>query len=261
MPITRWIVEQGGSQHGQSDYRARRHRLQARRTRSCRGLPGPPSRGRAKRWCGFWPAVSAIPTSPLRTAYSGPTISRSCSGMRGGIVEAVGEGVTKLQEGDYVILAWRAPCGACRFCLVGKPHLCAASLNAEKRCARWTASCSTRSSGIGTFCTHTLVHASQASRSTTALPPAQMSSDRLRRDDRRRRGALHSRRQAGTVASRSSAAAASAISVIAGRASWPARRRSSRSMSTRASWSGRRSSARPTRSTRARATRSRRSRR
>ncbi|MFQ5934486.1 MAG: alcohol dehydrogenase catalytic domain-containing protein, partial [Dehalococcoidia bacterium] len=33
-----------------------------------------------------------------------------------GIVEAVGEGVNSPQEGDYVVLAWRAPCGQCRFC-------------------------------------------------------------------------------------------------------------------------------------------------
>ena len=49
-----------------------------------------------------------------------------------GVVEKVGEGVTRPAVGDHVILAWRAPCGACRFCLVGQPHLCAASLNAEK---------------------------------------------------------------------------------------------------------------------------------
>src|SRR5688572_29941620 len=35
-----------------------------------------------------------------------------------GVVERVGEGVTHVAPGDHVILAWRAPCGACRFCLV-----------------------------------------------------------------------------------------------------------------------------------------------
>src|SRR6187455_107851 len=49
-----------------------------------------------------------------------------------GIVERVGEGVTNVKEGDFVIMAWRAPCGECRFCQVGKPQLCAASLNAHQ---------------------------------------------------------------------------------------------------------------------------------
>ena len=31
-----------------------------------------------------------------------------------GRVEAIGEDVAGLSAGDYVVLAWRAPCGACR---------------------------------------------------------------------------------------------------------------------------------------------------
>ena len=31
-----------------------------------------------------------------------------------GIVEAVGEGVTEVEPGDFVILNWRAVCGTCR---------------------------------------------------------------------------------------------------------------------------------------------------
>src|SRR5680860_1637039 len=49
-----------------------------------------------------------------------------------GIIEETGEGVTNVKRGDYVILAWRAPCGLCRFCQVGQPHFCAASLNATQ---------------------------------------------------------------------------------------------------------------------------------
>ena len=33
-----------------------------------------------------------------------------------GVIEAVGPGVTTHKPGDHVILAWRAPCGKCRFC-------------------------------------------------------------------------------------------------------------------------------------------------
>ena len=33
-----------------------------------------------------------------------------------GVVESVGEGVTDVAPGDYVILNWRAVCGECRAC-------------------------------------------------------------------------------------------------------------------------------------------------
>lgn len=42
-----------------------------------------------------------------------------------GIVEVVGEDVTRVKQGDPVILSWVPSCGNCRFCLVGSPHLCA----------------------------------------------------------------------------------------------------------------------------------------
>ena len=38
-----------------------------------------------------------------------------------GVVEAVGEGVTEVAPGDFVILNWRAVCGQCRACAKGKP--------------------------------------------------------------------------------------------------------------------------------------------
>ncbi|HEU5327552.1 MAG: Zn-dependent alcohol dehydrogenase [Thermomicrobiales bacterium] len=92
-----------------------------------------------------------------------------------GIVEAVGPGVERPQVGDHVILAWRAPCGQCRFCLAGQPNLCAASLNAEKRMRTRDGKTLNPVLGIGTFCTHTLVHAKQAIPIAHDLPPGQMS--------------------------------------------------------------------------------------
>ncbi|CAA9571489.1 MAG: S-(hydroxymethyl)glutathione dehydrogenase, partial [uncultured Thermomicrobiales bacterium] len=92
-----------------------------------------------------------------------------------GIVEAVGPGVEKPRVGDQVILAWRAPCGGCRFCQTGQPHLCAASLNAEKRMRGRDGQFLNPVLGIGTFCTHTLVHAGQAIPIDADLPPGQMS--------------------------------------------------------------------------------------
>jgi S-(hydroxymethyl)mycothiol dehydrogenase len=92
-----------------------------------------------------------------------------------GVIEAVGPGVTRHKVGDHVILAWRAPCGECRFCLAGKPNFCSASLNAEKRMKTLDGKTLNQVLGIGTFCTHTLVHAEQAVAYDPALPAPQMS--------------------------------------------------------------------------------------
>jgi S-(hydroxymethyl)mycothiol dehydrogenase len=92
-----------------------------------------------------------------------------------GVIEAVGLGVDPARIGQHVILAWRAPCGTCRFCRVGQPNLCAASLNAEKRMRASDGQVLNPVLGIGTFCTHTLVHAAQAVPVDPSLPPAQMS--------------------------------------------------------------------------------------
>jgi S-(hydroxymethyl)mycothiol dehydrogenase len=92
-----------------------------------------------------------------------------------GVIEAVGPGVTNHLVGDHVILAWRAPCGQCRFCKAGKPNFCAASLNAEKRMRTLDGKLLNQVLGIGTFCTHTLVHANQAIPYDATLPAPQMS--------------------------------------------------------------------------------------
>ncbi|WP_172633696.1 S-(hydroxymethyl)glutathione dehydrogenase/class III alcohol dehydrogenase [Nitrosococcus oceani] len=42
----------------------------------------------------------------------------------GGIVEAIGEGVTSVAEGDHVIPLYTPECGGCKFCLSGKTNLC-----------------------------------------------------------------------------------------------------------------------------------------
>lgn len=41
-----------------------------------------------------------------------------------GVVLGVGEGVTHVQAGDHVIMAFWPPCWNCDFCLGGQPHLC-----------------------------------------------------------------------------------------------------------------------------------------
>ncbi|MEU6662017.1 alcohol dehydrogenase catalytic domain-containing protein [Streptomyces sp. NPDC046821] len=42
-----------------------------------------------------------------------------------GIVERVGEGVTRIRPGDTVVTMWRPRCGDCEFCTTGRPALCA----------------------------------------------------------------------------------------------------------------------------------------
>src|SRR3954453_14666683 len=44
----------------------------------------------------------------------------------GGIVEAVGEGVTSVNVGDHVIPLYTPECGECKFCRSGKTNLCSA---------------------------------------------------------------------------------------------------------------------------------------
>ncbi|GAA0912272.1 zinc-dependent alcohol dehydrogenase family protein [Streptomyces thermoalcalitolerans] len=42
-----------------------------------------------------------------------------------GVVEQVGEGVTRVRPGDTVVMLWRPRCGDCAFCTTGRPALCA----------------------------------------------------------------------------------------------------------------------------------------
>src|SRR5881409_1700132 len=50
-----------------------------------------------------------------------------------GRVAAVGEGVTAVAPGDFVILNWRAVCGQCRACRKGRPQYCFATHNAAQK--------------------------------------------------------------------------------------------------------------------------------
>src|SRR5207248_1298766 len=42
-----------------------------------------------------------------------------------GVVEAVGEGVTHVAPGDHVAFSFVPACRTCRYCLSGRPNLCA----------------------------------------------------------------------------------------------------------------------------------------
>ena len=90
-----------------------------------------------------------------------------------GVVEAVGPGVSRPAVGDYVILAWRAPCGKCRSCLRGVPHLCFESLNAVPRQHTPAGDVVPTIMGLGTFAEYTVVAAGQAVPVPREIPPAQ----------------------------------------------------------------------------------------
>ncbi len=78
-----------------------------------------------------------------------------------GIVEQVGDGVGNVAEGDYVILAWRAPCGTCRACRRGEPWYCFGSLNAAQPMTLADGTPLSPALGIGAFAEKTLVSAAQ----------------------------------------------------------------------------------------------------
>ena len=79
-----------------------------------------------------------------------------------GVVERVGDGVTNVAPGDFVIIAWRAPCGGCRSCLRGRPWYCFASGNAAQKMTLEDGTPLSPALGIGAFAELSLVHAGQA---------------------------------------------------------------------------------------------------
>ena len=79
-----------------------------------------------------------------------------------GRVSKTGEAVTNVSEGDYVILAWRAPCGTCRSCSRGRPWYCFNSANATQQMTLADGTPVSPALGIGAFAEKTLVAAGQA---------------------------------------------------------------------------------------------------
>ena len=79
-----------------------------------------------------------------------------------GTVESVGDGVSNVAPGDFVIIAWRAPCGNCRSCLRGRPWYCFDSMNAAQPMTLADGSPLSAALGIGAFTELSLVHAGQA---------------------------------------------------------------------------------------------------
>jgi S-(hydroxymethyl)mycothiol dehydrogenase len=89
-----------------------------------------------------------------------------------GIVEAVGDGVTGLAPGDFVVLNWRAVCGQCRACLRGRPWYCFNTHNATQTMTLADGTVLSPALGIGAFIEKTLVAAGQCTKVDPAASPA-----------------------------------------------------------------------------------------
>jgi S-(hydroxymethyl)mycothiol dehydrogenase len=81
-----------------------------------------------------------------------------------GVVESVGDGVTDVAPGDFVILNWRAVCGQCRACQKGKPWYCFNTHNAKQKMTLTDGTELSPALGIGAFAEKTLVAAGQCTK-------------------------------------------------------------------------------------------------
>ncbi|MDH6436972.1 S-(hydroxymethyl)mycothiol dehydrogenase [Streptomyces sp. SAI-144] len=89
-----------------------------------------------------------------------------------GVVEAVGEDVTDVVPGDFVILNWRAVCGRCRACRRGQPWYCFDTHNARQRMTLKDGTELSAALGIGAFAEKTLVAAGQCTKVPQVRPEA-----------------------------------------------------------------------------------------
>ncbi|KAB3520888.1 S-(hydroxymethyl)mycothiol dehydrogenase [Corynebacterium sp. zg254] len=89
-----------------------------------------------------------------------------------GIVEEVGEQVTHVEPGDFVVLNWRAVCGECRACKKGEPKYCFNTHNASKPMTLEDGTELEAALGIGSFIEKTLVHEGQCTKVDPEADPA-----------------------------------------------------------------------------------------
>src|SRR6476659_1763880 len=89
-----------------------------------------------------------------------------------GVVEAVGDDVTSVAPGDFVVLNWRAVCGDCRACNRGEPWYCFATHNATQKMTLEDGTELSPALGIGAFAEKTLVAAGQCTKVAEDARPA-----------------------------------------------------------------------------------------
>lgn len=88
------------------------------------------------------------------------------------MVSEIGEEVTHVAVGDFVVLNWRAVCGECRACKRGEPQYCFSTFNASKPMTLADGTVLTPALGIGAFADATLVHEGQCTKVNSAADPA-----------------------------------------------------------------------------------------
>ena len=88
-----------------------------------------------------------------------------------GVVESVGEGVTEVAPGDFVVLNWRAVCGTCRACARGQHQYCFNTFNASQPMTLQDGTKLSAALGIGAFADKTLVHAGQCTKVAPEASP------------------------------------------------------------------------------------------
>ncbi|MGD6748749.1 S-(hydroxymethyl)mycothiol dehydrogenase [Streptomyces sp. BH105] len=89
-----------------------------------------------------------------------------------GVVESVGDGVSEVAPGDFVILNWRAVCGQCRACQRGRSQYCFNTHNAKQKMTLADGTELSPALGIGAFAEKTLVAAGQCTKVDPAASPA-----------------------------------------------------------------------------------------
>ncbi|MFD6223361.1 S-(hydroxymethyl)mycothiol dehydrogenase [Nocardia asteroides] len=89
-----------------------------------------------------------------------------------GVVESVGDAVTHVAEGDFVVLNWRAICGECRACRRGRPWYCFDTFNASTPMTLTDGTALTPALGVGAFADKTLVHERQCTKVDPDTDPA-----------------------------------------------------------------------------------------
>jgi len=89
-----------------------------------------------------------------------------------GVVEAVGDGVTDVAPGDFVVMNWRAVCGRCRACRKGTPWYCFDTHNATQPMTLADGTELSPALGIGAFIEKTLVASGQCTKVDPSAPAA-----------------------------------------------------------------------------------------
>jgi S-(hydroxymethyl)mycothiol dehydrogenase len=89
-----------------------------------------------------------------------------------GRVSVIGEGVSHVAVGDFVVLNWRAVCGDCRACKRAEPWYCFNTFNATQKMTLVDGTELSPALGIGAFADKTLVHERQCTKVNPDADPA-----------------------------------------------------------------------------------------